>query len=148
MTRKHIALVAGLTLLIGGCATNEMADAPAPIGEKQAKLLDKELSGKVAGTPVNCISNTHQNSAIAISDDMLLYRVSGRLVYQNRLRGSCPGLVRRDDIMVMETFGSQYCRGDIIRLVDRYSGINGPACVLGEFVPYRKISSAATEAQK
>ena len=78
----------------------------------------------------------------ALSDDMLLYKVSGRLVYQNRLKSSCPGLASDNDIIVTEQFGSQQCRGDIIKLVDRLGGIPGPFCVLGDFVPYRKVAAA------
>ena len=97
----------------------------------------KELNGKVAGTPVNCISDFNATNTIRVSDNILLYRVSGRLVYQNTLRSACSGLARDNDIIVSEQFGSQKCKGDIIRLVDRTSGITGGACSLGEFVPYR-----------
>jgi hypothetical protein len=79
---------------------------------------------------------------IRISDDILLYRVSGNLVYKNNLRSSCPGLARDNDIVVSEQFGSQKCRGDLLKLVDRTSGIPGPVCSLGEFVPYRKDKTA------
>ena len=79
---------------------------------------------------------------IRVSDDILLYRVSGNLVYKNNLRSTCPGLARDNDIIVSEQFSSQKCRGDLLRLVDRTSGIQGPVCSLGEFVPYRKDKSA------
>jgi hypothetical protein len=147
MTQMQIAFAAGLLLLTSACAPNNMADTPAPIAEKQAKQLEKELKGKVAGKPVNCIPMSRSDSPIRISDDMLLYRVSGKLVYQNLLRGSCNGLARRDDIMVTETFGGQNCRGDLIRMVDPYSGINGGTCVLGDFIPYRAESSVAAGAE-
>jgi hypothetical protein len=145
MTHFKIALICGIALATTNCAPANMADTPAPIAEKEAKLLDKELTGKVAGKSVSCISTPLANEPIRISDDMLLYRVSSRLVYQNRLRGQCSGLVRRDDIMVTEIFGGQYCRGDIIRLVDRTSGIPGGFCVLGDFTPYRKDPSVAAQ---
>jgi hypothetical protein len=58
-------------------------------------------------------------------------------VYQNNLRSACSGLARDDDIMVSEQFGSQKCKGDIIRLVDRTTGMTGGVCSLGDFVPYR-----------
>jgi hypothetical protein len=40
--------------------------------------------------------------------------------------------------MVVRQFGSSTCSGDFFHLVDRSSGIRGPTCVFGEFVPYRK----------
>ena len=41
-------------------------------------------------------------------------------------------------VLVTEPTGSQYCRGDIVRTFDRSSRIPGPACILGDFVPYRR----------
>ncbi len=134
-----------IAALLAACAPMDGADTPAPIGPKQAKLLDKELKGKIAGTPVNCISNSNAHDLIRISDDMLLYRVSGKLVYQNKLRSTCPGLARDDDILQIETFSGQYCKGDFIRLVDRMSGMPGPVCSFGEFTPFRKDANVASE---
>lgn len=127
-------------ITLAGCG--EMDSTPAPLTEKQTERLDKELAGKVAGTPLNCISDFQTTNMIRISDDILLYRVSGNLVYKNNLRSSCRGLARDNDIVVSEQFGSQKCRGDILKLVDRTSGIPGPVCSLGEFVPYRKDKTA------
>ena len=128
-------LTAGLGL--AGCTASSPDGAPLPLTEKQSIVLEKQLTGKVAGEPTSCISHSPQANIIRVSDDLLLYRVSGRLVYQNRLRTPCPGLARDDDIMVSRQFGSQQCRGDHFQLVDRVGGIPGPTCVLGDFVPYR-----------
>ena len=135
-------ILAAFTLLpiLASCAP--MDSTPQPLTDKQSALLAKALNGKVAGEPVNCISDFNATNLIRVSDDILLYRVSGRLVYQNRLRSSCPGLARDSDIIVSEQFGSQKCRGDLLKLVDRTSGIQGPVCSLGEFVPYRKEKNA------
>ena len=134
--------LAAFTLLpiLASCAP--MDSTPKPLTDKQSALLAKALNGKVAGEPVNCISDFNATNLIRVSDDILLYRVSGRLVYQNRLRSSCPGLARDSDIIVSEQFGSQKCRGDLLKLVDRTSGIQGPVCSLGEFVPYRKENNS------
>jgi hypothetical protein len=43
-----------------------------------------------------------------------------------------------NDILVTYPIGSQYCRGDITRTIDRISRMPGPGCVLGDFVPYRR----------
>ena len=129
-----------LSPVLASCAP--MDSTPQPLTDKQSALLAKALKGKVAGEPVNCISDFNATNLIRVSDDILLYRVSGRLVYQNRLRSSCPGLARDSDIIVSEQFGSQKCRGDLLKLVDRTSGIQGPVCSLGEFVPYHKEKNA------
>lgn len=136
---KLAASVLPLTLI---AACGQVDSTPAPLTEKQSALLSKQLDGKIAGKPVNCLSDYNTNNIIRVSDSILLYRVSGRLVYRNNLRSSCPGLARDDDIIVSEQFGGQKCRGDIIRLVDRTSGITGGVCSLGEFVPYRAPKDA------
>jgi hypothetical protein len=136
--RINCLLALAIPVALSGCSYGDTESAPAPIGAKEAKLLERELKGKVAGEPRNCISTLGNDNLIRISDDMLLYRQSGRLVYQNKLRSPCRGLARDNDVIVTETFGGQICRGDIVRLVDRTSGIPGPVCSLGEFVPYTK----------
>ncbi len=143
MTLLKITVAIAVPLCLAACAPTDMANMPAPIGEKQAKLLEKELKGKIPGPPVSCLSSLNRYDTIRISDDMLLYRANGRLVYQNMLRGKCNGLANDDDIIVTETFGGQHCKGDILRLVDRSSGIPGGFCSLGDFVPYRKDASVA-----
>jgi len=133
------AIVVAMAPLLASCAPAGTATPGAEaLTPKQAKLLDKQLGGKIPGEPVRCISNTASNETIRVSDDILLYRQSGRLVYRNDLKGSCPGLARDSDIMVVRQFGSQTCAGDFFHLVDRSSGIRGPTCVLGDFIPYRK----------
>ncbi len=76
-----------------------------------------------------------------ISDSVILYKVSNKLVYKNDLIGSCNGL-KYGDTLVIQTFGSQYCRGDIARTVDLPVGIQSGACALGDFTPYRAAPDA------
>jgi hypothetical protein len=142
MTMRTMKIAVGLASLaaLAGCTASSAESTPAPLTDKQAKLLEKQIGGKVAGEPVRCISNFGQQNIIRVSDDMLLYRASGRLVYQNRLQSSCPGLASDRDIIVTEQYGGQQCRGDLVRLVDRVGGIPGPVCILGNFVPYRKTT--------
>jgi hypothetical protein len=138
--RPIIFTTLAIPLALASCG--QVDSTPVPLTEKQTALLAKELDGKVAGAPVNCISDFNGTNLVRVSDDILLYRVSGNLVYKNNLRSSCPGLARDNDIVVSEVFGGQKCRGDLLKLVDRTSGIPGPVCSLGEFVPYRKDKSA------
>ena len=142
MRKVLITLGISASVLMTGCSMSDAESTPIALTDKQSKLLQKQIGGKVAGEAVSCISDLHQANIIRVSDDLLLYRVSGRLVYQNRLKSPCPGLASDRDIMVTEQFGSQQCRGDIIKLVDRIGGIPGPFCELGDFVPYRKATTA------
>lgn len=134
---RMAAVIAAPTLLASCAAGDAGPSGEAALNPKQLALLEKNLEGKQAGDPVNCISNSGSPQLIKVSDDILLYRVSSRLVYRNDLQPSCPGLARDTDIMVTKVFGGQLCRGDIIRLVDRSSGIGGGGCAYGKFTPYR-----------
>ena len=138
MPKAIIALALSTFALLTACADGEAQTSPVPLTDKQAKLLDKQMAGKTPGEALRCISHSPQANIVRVSDDLLIYTVSGRLVYQNRLQSPCPGLARDNDIIVSELFGSQQCRGDLLRLVDRIGGIPGPVCILGDFVPYRK----------
>jgi hypothetical protein len=96
-----------------------------------------ELAGRTAGPPERCVL-IRQGDALHVSDTdrhTLLYG-NGRRLYANRLGPACG--FRRDDVLVTEPFGGHFCRGDIIRSFDRLSRIPGPACVLGDFVPYSR----------
>lgn len=138
-----ILLAAGLVL--ASCAPAGSADAgAAALTPKQAKTLDKQLAGKVAGKPQNCIQDGPSYQTIRVSDDILLYKVSNGLVYRNDLRNTCRGLARGHDTMVIKKFGSQTCEGDFFHLVDGSSGIRGGSCVFGEFVPYRRPKGDAS----
>ncbi len=135
-----LALAAIAPIVLSACAASGVREANADaLTPDQVALLERNLGGKVAGRPVSCIPSHASGQTIRVSDDILLYRVSGNLVYKNELRGGCPGLARNDDIIVSRVFGSGPCRGDILNLVDRSSGISGPSCVLGEFTPYRTV---------
>ncbi|HKY81869.1 MAG TPA: hypothetical protein VJM09_10420 [Sphingobium sp.] len=122
------------SLLVAGCAAG--GDEPPRLTEKQAARLEATLAGKVAGDPVSCVSRYPQSDLRVISDGVLLYRVSSRLIYRNDLIGSCNGL-SRGDTLVVSTFGSQYCRGDMAKSADLVSGMITGACALGSFTPYR-----------
>jgi hypothetical protein len=136
---KLFVFVLPLSLL---ASCTQVDSTPKPLTDKQSERLTRELAGKTAGKSVNCISDFKSANLVRISDTILLYRVSGKLVYKSNLRSACPGLARDSDIIVSEQSGGQKCRGDLLRLVDRTSGIQGPVCSLGEFVPYRKDRTA------
>ncbi len=138
------ALLIAAAPLVVSCAPAGTAEpGAAALTPKQAERLDKQLAGKLPGQPLRCLPNYRTNDTIRVSDNILLYRSGGNLVYRNDLKNSCPGLARDSDIMVVRQFGSSTCSGDFFHLVDRSSGIRGPTCVFGEFVPYRKPAGDA-----
>lgn len=121
-------------LLLAGCAGGEQG--PPKLTEKQTLKLERELEGKTPGDKVSCVYRRGSNSLTAISDEVLIYRDSSRLVYKNELIGRCSGLTS-GDTLVIRTYGSQYCKGDIGYVVDLNSGIQRGSCALGDFTPYR-----------
>ncbi|NML10578.1 hypothetical protein HHL08_10515 [Sphingobium sp. AR-3-1] len=120
-------------LLLAACTGSY---EPTPLTDKQAIKLDKALAGKVAGEKVSCINREPQTSLTVISNNVLLYRVSRRLVYKNELIGSCSGLTY-GDTMIVRSYGSQMCRGDFTTTANLQTGITTGACALGDFIPYR-----------
>ncbi|QGP79438.1 hypothetical protein [Sphingobium sp. CAP-1] len=121
------------SLLLAGCTGSY---EPRPLTDKQAAELDKALAGKVAGEKVSCINREPQTNLTVISNNVLLYRVSRKLVYRNDLIGSCSGLTH-GDTMIVRSFGSQLCRGDFTTTANLQAGITTGACALGDFTPYR-----------
>lgn len=138
-----LAVALAASALLSSCAQTAQSARADELTPDQLALLDRNLGGKVAGEPVSCISSVPSTQTIRVSDSILLYRVSGRLVYRNDLRSSCIGLARDNDVIVSVVHNSGPCRGDILRLVDRTSGISGGSCVLGEFTPYRTPRDAS-----
>lgn len=122
-------------LTLAGCAS---APAEPPrLTEKQAEKLARELDGRVPGEKVACITRFGGSDMTVISDQVLLYRVSSRLIYKNELSGRCSGLSRGDTLITHSSTG-QLCRGDIARVAHLPSGMTTGSCALGDFIPYRK----------
>ncbi|NWK98536.1 hypothetical protein DM806_23305 [Sphingobium lactosutens] len=120
-------------LLLAGCTGSY---EPRPLTDKQAAELDKALAGKVPGEKTSCINREPQTNLTVISNNVLLYRVSKKLVYKNELIGSCNGLTY-GDTMIVRSFGSQLCRGDFTTTANLQTGMTSGACALGDFIPYR-----------
>ena len=123
--KRPIALIA---LILGSCA------GPQPGAVQQGPT--QELAGRSPGPPERCaLINGLDALRVSDNDSHTLLYGNGRTILVNHL-GEC-GL-RSEDILVTEPVGSYYCRGDLVRSFDRYSRIPGPACVLGDFVPYSR----------
>lgn len=122
-----------LVVMLSACATGP--EPAAQFTPKEAQQLAKLLDGKTPGKPVSCISAVNGTNLRAIGNDTLVYRASSRLVYRNDLNGSCQGL-SMGDTLVLQVRNSQYCRGDIARVVNLQTGMMSGACSLGDFVPY------------
>ena len=139
MPRAALAftLAAAGALTLGGCANAPRDTAAAPLTAQQSEKLAKLIGDRVAREPVNCLPvGTRSASSTGVSPNVLVYQQGGGPVYVNNLRGTCPGIESNWDVIVTEQFQGQACNGDIIRLVDRTTGMFGGSCALGEFTPY------------
>jgi hypothetical protein len=89
------------------------------------------------GAPQRCVQITQLEALpISESDRHTLVYGSGKTIWANPLPKGCG--FGSDDVLITEPIGSQHCRGDIVRSFDRFSRIQGPACVLGDFIPYTR----------
>ncbi|BBD99237.1 hypothetical protein SAMIE_1027380 [Sphingobium amiense] len=109
---------------------------PRPLTDKQASELDKALAGKVPGEKMSCINREPSTNLQVISNNVVLYRVSRKLVYKNELIGSCSGLAS-GDTLILRSYTSQMCRGDFATTANLMTGMQTGACALGDFIPYR-----------
>ena len=131
-----------LILSILAAATVAAIPAAATAREKptpEAKLA-KLLEGREAGKPVDCLPLSDTRDAKIIDKTAIVYG-SGRVIYVNRPTNA--DSLDDDDIMVTKTISSQLCSIDVVQLQDRTSHMYSGFVSLGEFVPYRKVDTAA-----
>ncbi|WP_426264092.1 hypothetical protein [Sphingomonas sp. PWP1-2] len=98
--------------------------------------LDKQLAGLVPGKPQSCIDTFRYRDSTRVGD-RILYKNGRNDVMVNDTGGGCFGL-RRGDAIITKTFGSQFCRGDIVRTADLITSTPSGSCSFGDFVPYRR----------
>ncbi|ONF95532.1 hypothetical protein [Sphingomonas jeddahensis] len=107
--------------------------APRDKGETEFQKL---IAGRVPGKPVRCLSQTSITSSYIIPGKAIVYRVGSR-TYVNQPRSGADTL-RRHDVLLTRNIGTNLCRTDSVRLIDRNSRFVRGFVVLGDFVPYTK----------
>jgi hypothetical protein len=118
--------------LLTGCATAlQTAQGPDP-------KLAAELEGRVAGKPQSCI-RLDQAVGSQVYRDAIVYREGRNRIWLADAPGCGSSRGLNDDILVQNVWGSQLCRGDIIRLVERTGGFQSGACSIQKFTPYTKV---------
>ncbi|MES2288603.1 MAG: hypothetical protein V4530_02610 [Pseudomonadota bacterium] len=122
----RISTAAIALLLTASCATVPQETGPDP-------KLAEALKGMHPGKPRSCIPLDEARSA-KVYRGAILYTPGRRMSYVN----TSPGCYTNDydPLFVVEAFGTQLCKGDTVKFVDRLSGMQGGFCVLGEFTPY------------
>jgi hypothetical protein len=127
----------GLATLLAVAAPAFAAQSNRERGEAE---LAKQVAGLVPGKPVQCISLSQSDGSTIIDGTAIVYRGMGGKLYVNRPRGA--EMLREDDIPVQYVYGSQLCRMDQIKLLDRSTQMQRGFANLGDFVPYTKPRKA------
>ena len=130
--------MAKLSRLIFGAALAAAAVTPAfgaPRLSPEARL-EKLIGDRVPGKPVDCVNLRDVQSSQIIDGTAIVYRVGSRL-YVNRPQSGARWL-DDDDILATRTIGSQLCRIDTVKLIDRTSRFQRGFVILGDFVPYTR----------
>jgi hypothetical protein len=130
--RKLVTSIAAAMTLISAPAS-----AANPRGEAE---LERALAGRDAGAPVRCINLRGSTQSQVIDRTAIIFRV-GNTLDVNRPRAGAESLNRSDTLINRLYGGSQLCSIDTMRQVDLYSGAMTGLIFLGEFVPYRRVSS-------
>jgi hypothetical protein len=117
--------------------TPAMAKKPAARGEA---ALAKLLEGRVAGKPVRCLPLQTVRGTQVFDNAAIVYRGNNDTLFVNRTQGA--QFLDRDDILVSRVTGTQLCRLDSIRLLDRMTRMDSGFAVLDDFIPYTKPGKA------
>jgi len=103
--------------------------------ERGEARLAEMIEGRTAGESRSCISAMNSNRIQVIENVGVVYE-GGDTVWVARV--SDPRQLDSFDVPIIERTGSQLCRTDVVRTVDRSSGMFTGVVFLGEFVPYTR----------
>lgn len=127
-------------LALAGLAAGCIADEPvAPSAAASARLAEA-LAGRVAGAPVDCVSQRDLRGNRSAGEGAIIFDGPGDLIYVNRPPGGCPTL-DSGRFLVTSTPSGRLCRGDIVTVADSSGGGQQyGSCGLGDFTPYRRAN--------
>ncbi len=127
---------------VSGCAfALALIAAPAAAQSPQERSDEKfaELTeGRVAGEPQSCVPALRGNRLQVVDYLGFIYE-QGDTLWISRVKN--PRSLGWDDIPIIERFGSQLCKQDVIRTVDRGSNFFTGVVFLEDFVPYTKVDA-------
>lgn len=128
-------LPASILARLALCAAGTALAAGSREEANEARLAEL-LEGREAGEPVTCVP-AFRTDRMRIIDNVALVYDAGDTLYVARPRN--PEGLSRDDVVVINRFGSQLCTTEIIRTVDRSAGFMTGVVMLENFVPYKKV---------
>jgi hypothetical protein len=131
----RLLALTGVAILAASCTTAYPTVAQQ---ERQARELQRELAGRVAGEPIRCLPTYRARDMLAIDEQTILFR-DGRTTYVSRMNGGCSGLGSAGYTLITKTIGgSNLCGGDIAQVADVSSRMVVGSCTFGDFVPYTR----------
>jgi len=110
------------------------AGLAAAAGVSAASPADRDALSKFdrTGEKSNCV-NMASTSITAVDEHTLLFRVGPGDFYVNETSGRCNDADSPFTRIEVTLYGSQLCKGEIVKLVDQNSGMFKGACALGVF---------------
>ena len=105
--------------------------------ERGEARLAEMIEGRTAGEPRSCITAFNSNRLRVIEHVGIVYE-GGATVWV--ARATDPRDLGSFDVPIIERHGSQLCRSDIIRTVDRSTGMHSGSVFLDDFVPYTRTA--------
>ena len=137
---KTLIMLCAAVLAVG-CTHTGQPEASAGTQTKAAQHeadLAAALSGRIAGTPQDCVTQSDLGSNKSYGRDVILfYGRTSDVVSVNRPAGGCPDL-EFGRALKTQNSTTRLCRGDIATVFDPVSGTDYGGCSLGEFTPYRR----------
>lgn len=103
--------------------------------ERAEARLAEMIEGRTAGEGRSCISAMNSNRLRVIDHVGIVYEGGGTIWVA---RASDPRQLDSFDVPIIERHGSQLCKTDIIRTVDRSTGMHTGVVFLSDFVPYTR----------
>ncbi|WAT16923.1 hypothetical protein OZN62_08210 [Aurantiacibacter sp. MUD11] len=123
--------VVALALTAGPLAAQDRA-------ERAEQAFAELVEGRTAGEPQRCIS-TFNSSRLRVEAYVGLVYERGDTIWVARARD--PENLTVWDVPVIDRYGTQLCSNDVMRTIDRNSGMFSGVLSLEDFVPYTKDDS-------
>jgi hypothetical protein len=132
-----------LSLCLTAWLLSSAAPAPArqSLQERGEADLAAQLDGRIPGKPVDCLSLNRIEGQTIVDGTAIVYRGMDSTIWVNRPRGA--QMLHEDDVPVQFIYGSELCKLDQVRLLDRGTRMQRGFVGLGEFVPYTRPGKAS-----
>jgi len=107
--------------------------------ERAEEAFAELVEGREAGEPDSCISTFVRNRLRVVEYVGLVYE-RGDTIWVARARN--PDRLGVWDVPIIERYGSQLCRYDVTRTIDRSTGMFSGVLSLEDWVPYTEVDEA------